>query len=438
MTSQYAYAALNATNLQAVNDAEASCYDEETEAGGSPSRSCCRSNILSRVKDVVQSNIGLLLIVASQAFMSFMNVSVKKLNSLDTPVPTLELVLVRMLITYMCCMSYMLLRGVEDPWIGPKGVRLLLVLRGVTGFFGLFGLYYSLRYLSLSDAVVLTFLSPLTTAISGSCLLGETFTKREALAGVLSLSGVILIARPAFLFGGTSINEGSATESSQRLIAVGIALLGVLGATGAYTTLRAIGKRAHPLHAMTSFSAQCVVVSIIGLVATQTKLVFPSKIEWLLLLLLIGVFGFIAQVLLTMGLQRETASRGSLGIYTQIVFAGILERIFFHTAPSVLSAIGTIIIITSALYVVLTKETTSTSKPIALEHIDDTSMEEGLLARSEGLSIGAIGHISVDDFMVGVASPSMKRAPSPRPREDATGLLGDKELSVEKSVLEEK
>lgn len=50
-------------------------------------------------------------------------------------------------------------------------------------FFGLFGLYYSLRYLSLSDAVVLTFLSPLTTAISGSCLLGETFTKREALAG---------------------------------------------------------------------------------------------------------------------------------------------------------------------------------------------------------------------------------------------------------------
>lgn len=90
MTSQYAYAALNATNLQAVNDAEASSYDEETEAGGSPSRSCCRSNILSRIKDVVQSNIGLLLIVASQAFMSFMNVSVKKLNSLDTPVPTLE------------------------------------------------------------------------------------------------------------------------------------------------------------------------------------------------------------------------------------------------------------------------------------------------------------------------------------------------------------
>ncbi len=90
MTSQYAYAALNATNLQAVNDAGASCHDEDTATDSSSPRWCYRSNILSRTKDIVQSNIGLLLIVASQAFMSFINVSVKKLNSLDTPVPTLE------------------------------------------------------------------------------------------------------------------------------------------------------------------------------------------------------------------------------------------------------------------------------------------------------------------------------------------------------------
>lgn len=30
------------------------------------------------------------------------------------------------------------------------------------------------------------------------------------------------------------------------------------------TTLRAIGKRAHPMHSMTSFSAQCILVSSIG------------------------------------------------------------------------------------------------------------------------------------------------------------------------------
>lgn len=69
-----------------------------------------------------------------------------------------------------------------------------------------------------------------------------------------------------------------------------------------------------------------------------------------------------------MGLARETASRGSMGIYTQvgpscfpptdllrsfvqIVFATILERMFFHAIPSALSVIGTLMIISCALYV---------------------------------------------------------------------------------------
>ncbi|KAF8883040.1 hypothetical protein BD779DRAFT_899754 [Infundibulicybe gibba] len=71
--------------------------------------------------------------------------------------------------------------------------------------------------------------------------------------------------------------------------------------------------------------------------------------------MLIGFFGFIAQVLLAMGLQRETASRGTLALYTQIIYTVILEWIFFKSTPSMLSICGTLIIITSALYVILTK-----------------------------------------------------------------------------------
>jgi drug/metabolite transporter (DMT)-like permease len=48
---------------------------------------------------------------------------------------------------------------------------------------GLFGVYYSLIYLSLSDAIVITFLVPTTTAIAGYLLLGESLSRREILAG---------------------------------------------------------------------------------------------------------------------------------------------------------------------------------------------------------------------------------------------------------------
>ncbi len=43
-----------------------------------------------RLGGVVESNIGLLLVASSQLFFSLMNVGVKTLNSLDPPVPAME------------------------------------------------------------------------------------------------------------------------------------------------------------------------------------------------------------------------------------------------------------------------------------------------------------------------------------------------------------
>jgi hypothetical protein len=66
-----------------------------------------RRSVRDALGAFVAANTGLLLVVASQAFYSLMNVAVKTLNSLDPPVPPLELILVRMIITYLCCTSYM-------------------------------------------------------------------------------------------------------------------------------------------------------------------------------------------------------------------------------------------------------------------------------------------------------------------------------------------
>ena len=54
-------------------------------------------------------------------------------------------------------------------------------------FFGLFGIYYSVKYLSLSDAVVLSFLVPTTTAVAGFLFLHEKLSRKEVFAGRKSL-----------------------------------------------------------------------------------------------------------------------------------------------------------------------------------------------------------------------------------------------------------
>jgi len=55
-----------------------------------------------------------------------------------------------------------------------------------------------------------------------------------------------------------------------------------------------------------------------SIIVTKTPIVVPIKVEWIALLGLIGVLGFTAQLLLNMGLQRETAGRCSMAIYSQV------------------------------------------------------------------------------------------------------------------------
>lgn len=45
---------------------------------------------IGRTREVVGANIGLLLVASAQLFFALMNVGVKELNSLDPPVPAVE------------------------------------------------------------------------------------------------------------------------------------------------------------------------------------------------------------------------------------------------------------------------------------------------------------------------------------------------------------
>ena len=54
------------------------------------------------------------------------------------------------------------------------------------------------------------------------------------------------------------------------------------------------------------------------MMVTKTPFIIPSRLDWFSLLIMIGILGFIAQILLTMGLQRESAGRATIGVYTQV------------------------------------------------------------------------------------------------------------------------
>ncbi|KAI9753737.1 MAG: TOR complex subunit lst8 [Chaenotheca gracillima] len=332
-------------------------------------------------------NRGVALVLLAQFFGALMNTTTRLLETTGDGMDPMQILFARMSITGLLCCIWMWYKKIPDFPFGKREVRALLVARGLTGFFGVFGIYYALLYLPLSEATVLTFLAPIVACWACSYLLKEPFTRKEQIAGLVSLGGVVLIARPFSLLsqsGDTPPATGNADAGAvvngtlfsreahslddvtpaQRLGAVGVSLLGVVGAAGAYTTIRWIGKRAHPLLSVNYFATWCTIVSTVALLLVPgVPFKLPgSALEWFYLVFL-GLCGFIMQFLLTAGLTHEKSSRATNMVYTQMLFALAFDKILWGTTPGVLSIIGSSLILGSAIYVALQKDAEKKKQP---------------------------------------------------------------------------
>lgn len=357
-------------------------------------------------------NKPVLLVFGAQFFGALMNMFARLLE-LEGPQAfhPIQLLFVRMVATTTASCLYMYYYRVPHFPLGPPGVRWLLVLRGLTGFFGIFGMWYSMVYLPLAEATVITFLTPSVSGYICHVLLKDPFTRKEQIASVVALVGITLITRPLSLFSSdaapvTDVDEGAVgavgavinatvlaireaanaanatldstaiaiaavdsvdgVTASQRLIAIGVALLGVIGGSCAFTTIRAIGTRAHALISVNYFSTWCLIVS--GTVLTfapmldigqpQLQFALPHSLRQWLLLLLICVCGFATQFLATMGLGLERSNRATAMVYTQMLFAAGFDRFVFGHQMGPVSLAGCGLIIGSAVWVALSKKPT--------------------------------------------------------------------------------
>ena len=262
-------------------------------------------------------NKGIAFMLVAQVFGVLMNVTTRLLEiegNKGQGMHPFQILFARMGITLTLASAYMWYNKTPYFPFGMPEVRWLLIARGLAGFAGVFGMYYSLLYLPLADATVITFLAPSLACFACSILINEPFTRVEQVCALVSLVGVVLIARPTSLFQGlissgnaqdasnpsrnstTAVDAGNFDDvtSSERLSGVGVALVGVLGSAAAYTVIRWIGKRAHPLISVNYFAVWVFVVSIVA----QSTL---PNVGWLLpadmkewgYLLFLGACGFI-------------------------------------------------------------------------------------------------------------------------------------------------
>ena len=266
-----------------------------------------------------------------------------------------------------------------------------------------------MMYLPLADATVITFLAPGIAGILCYFLLKEPFSRIERLATMVALLGIVLIAQPHSMFSrSSSSGEPSSSEplesehslpgvdhestSEERLVAVGVALLGVCGAAGAFTTLRMIGKRAHPLISVNFFGMTCTVICIVVLALAPMLDISQPTLRWMwpgsakewFLLLILGALGFTMQYLLTSGLQADKSNRANSMVYTHMLFAVSFDRWVFHHEMNLMSFGGCALILGSAITVVFFKKPSPTK-------VDDIELQRNNTVGEEERSPMLVG-----------------------------------------------
>ena len=271
--------------------------------------------------------IGLRYAAAGALAFSFMSAFAKLAGE---RIPTQEIILFRSLITTALTLYALRVRG-----ISPLGTeRGLLLLRGLLGYGALSCFFWAVVRLPLADTTVIHFTNPVFTAFLAALFLGEVLRGWEVALTLLALGGVILVARPGFLFG-----EASGLDP----LAVAAALGGAILSAGAYTTVRRLTRTNDPLVIVLAFA----VVSLVGsLPASYPVFVLPRGIDWAYLLG-VGVATQGGQVFVTKALQVEKAGRVMAVGYLQIVFAAVWGLLVFKEVLDLWTGLGAAIIIGS-------------------------------------------------------------------------------------------
>ena len=301
---------------------------------------------------------GILFMTLASLSFSLMFLGVK----LYSNAPTFTLVFYRSVV--QAILSGILLQQQGKNPLGPPDVRGLLTLRGATGSLAVAALFYAVQNLPLPDAITLQFTTPVFAALLAVPMLKEPWKRSSVWGAVFCLSGVLMIARPSWLFGAASSTTAAAAAAIATTSVATATLVGLTGAAfaaAAYVLVRRIGARADanlmvfyyavisaltaPLGAKLLDSSSSNIEAATGALNSWNVVGQPS-VQELFVFAGLGVAGFFGQLFTNMGLTRaESAATATLVTNTQIVFAFLFEITILHESLSPWSLAGTALIV---------------------------------------------------------------------------------------------
>ena len=226
------------------------------------------------------------------------------------------------------------LRPKMPGWTALRAV--LTVLNGLTGF-------YAFSVLPLSEAYPIFFAMPMLVTLFAIPLLGEKVGLHRGLAVVVGLVGVLVVVRP-----------GSGTFGLGHMAALAAATLGAMNSV-------LVRKTGHTERAAVIMLYPMIANFIVAGLA-MPFVYKPMPIADLGLVAAMAALGITASLLAIAAYRRAPAVIVAPMQYSQIIWATLFGTLIFNETHDLMTAVGTVIIIASGIYIVLREDKPQVSR----------------------------------------------------------------------------
>jgi drug/metabolite transporter (DMT)-like permease len=201
--------------------------------------------------------------------------------------------------------------------------------------------FFALTVLPLAEQTALTYTTPLFVTLLSIPLLGEKVGIHRWSAVILGFVGIMVIALGQGAFQGGTWPE--------RAVMIGMSVAVAQGVWSALTTLLV-----RNLSATESSTTIVLWQSLLMTAFTAVALPFfwttPNAWEWLILIL-VGLVGGVAQVMLTEAYASAQVSSLGPYSYTSILWSVGLGWLIWGDMPTIATIMGAVLIVLSGLYI---------------------------------------------------------------------------------------
>ncbi|CAL1393675.1 unnamed protein product [Linum trigynum] len=252
--------------------------------------------------------------------------------------------------TILLVLSYLWLRRTGQPMFGPPLSRKLLILRALMGYLSLSSFIYCVQRLPLSQAIVLSFTTPIMASIAARIAFLEKLKIADIAGLACNFFGVLFIFRQSFTAQGELVRAGSASAANLKGMHYVYAIIAGLfsSVTGgiSYCLIKAGSKACdQPVTTVFSFGILASPAALVCMFIFE-EFVLP-ELRSLFLMLLLGGLAFLAEVFLARGLQLEQTSKAANFQYTEAAFTELWGIASSTILPSFGGLIGCLLILAS-------------------------------------------------------------------------------------------